>query len=338
MTTEASQQLIAGTESKIVAAFGMTHTPGLGNLLSLPPAGQVKNILSGFDEARRLLARAQPDIILALVNDHFDMSSMDNMPAFSVSVADQHYGPPAHLEDWIQLERAPIAGHREYARTILEMGIAAGFDITRWGSAELVHNVLLPMRFLRPERDIPVVPIFTNCFVPPCPTLSRCFDLGQMLGQVIAERPEKVAIIASGGISHWPPFVNETEEPLNEFEQRMLEAQRAGPGGMTKDPKLSRMIAEREMEMAATRDDLINVDWDRRVLNALAQGDKETLLGMSYEDIYHDAGNGGYEMALWVMMMGALNCVPGRTLFYEPVKEWMGGVSVLSYDNTLAAN
>lgn len=326
----------AGQENgKIAAAFGMTHTPGLGNLLDLPPKDQVDRILAGFEEARGLLAAARPDVIIALVNDHFDMSSMNNTPTFAVAVADEHYGPPEGLENWIQLKRGTIAGNRAYAMDILRAGIGAGFDLTRWGSAELVHNVLLPLRYLRPERDIPVVPIFTNCLVPPLPSFARCFEFGQVLADVIAKRPERVAIIASGGISHWPPFVNETDEPMDEFQSRMLAAQQKGSGGI--DPELMLMIAEKEKEMAATRDDLINVEWDRKVLKALEEADKDTLLSMTYEEVERDGGNGGHEMALWVMLMGAVGCKRGRTLFYEPVKEWMGGVAVLSYDQVLSA-
>jgi len=323
------------TESggNIVAAIGMTHTPGLGNLLDLPPKDQVQRILSGFEEARNILAVAKPDVIIALVNDHFDMSSMNNMPTFSVAVADEHFGPPEALEGWIQLKRAPIAGHREYAMDILRAGISAGFDLTRWGAAELVHNVLLPLRYLRPERDIPVVPVFTNCLVPPLPSFSRCFAFGELLADVFARRPERVAIIASGGLSHWPPFVKETDEPSNEIEARMLAAQQKGSDGM--DPELMLMIAEKEKEMAATRDDLINVDWDRAFLKAFEEADKDTLLSMTYEEVEHDGGNGGHEMAMWIMMMAALRGLPSRTIFYEPVKEWMGGAAAISYDKVL---
>tara|TARA_R110002110_G_scaffold158656_1_gene356135 strand:- start:14619 stop:15647 length:1029 start_codon:yes stop_codon:yes gene_type:complete len=320
---------------KIVAALGMTHTPGLGNLLDLPPKDQVERILSGFEEAKGILAAARPDVIIALVNDHFDMSSMNNMPTFSVSVAEEHFGPPESSEDWIQLKRAPIAGHREYAMDILRAGISAGFDLTRWGAAEFVHNVLLPIRYLRPERDLPVVPVFTNCLVPPLPSFSRCYAFGEVLSDVIATRPERVAIIASGGISHWPPFVKETDKPSDEFEARMLAAQQRGPDGLSMDPELRRMIAEKEMEMAATRDDLINVDWDRRFLKSLEEADRDTLLSMTYEEVDQDAGNGGYEMAMWIMMMGAMRGQPSRTIFYEPVKEWMGGVAAISYDGVL---
>ena len=53
-------------------------------------------------------------------------------------------------------------------------------------------------------RKIPVVPIFVNAYLPPLPTAKRCAELGRAIGKVIAERPENVAIVASGGMSHFP--------------------------------------------------------------------------------------------------------------------------------------
>lgn len=80
------------TATNIVAAFAMTHTPGLGNRWHEPPAEQCERMRAGFAEGRRLLAEANPDLIIGLVNDHFDMYALNNMPAFSVAVADEHYG------------------------------------------------------------------------------------------------------------------------------------------------------------------------------------------------------------------------------------------------------
>jgi hypothetical protein len=48
------------------------------------------------------------------------------------------------------------------------------------------------------------VPIFVNTYLPPLPSPQRCVALGQAIAEIIAERPERVAIIASGGLSHYP--------------------------------------------------------------------------------------------------------------------------------------
>jgi len=322
---------------RIVAAFAMTHTPGLGNGLPGAPKEQVERLMAGFAEGRQILDSACPELVIALINDHFDMFGLNNMPTFSIGIADEHWGPPASAEPWLQMKRGRIAGNADYAADIYREAVRAGFDLNRSGSAEFVHNVLMPLKYLRPERDLPIVPIFTNCLAPPLPSMPRCYALGELIGRVIARRPERVALIASGGISHWPPFAKEDGPEDDELNRRMLKVQRVGPGGRELDPGVRELIHEREAEMAASGRDLINVEWDREILAAFERGDKKSLLEMTYEEIERDGGNGGHEIAMWVMMMGALNGAPSRTIVYEPVKEWMGGVGLISYDRTLSA-
>ena len=48
------------------------------------------------------------------------------------------------------------------------------------------------------------MPIFVNCFVAPQPTPRRCFAFGQHLARVVARHPWNVAVIATGGLSHFP--------------------------------------------------------------------------------------------------------------------------------------
>ncbi|HEX2889486.1 hypothetical protein [Vineibacter terrae] len=326
---------MSNSDGGIVAAIAMTHTPGLGDRLGDPPADQVERLMAGFAEARQVLDAARPDLVVALVNDHFDMYSLENMPTFSVAVADEHWGPTPATEAWLQMKRRRLAGHRGYAMHLYREAVAAGFDITRSGPAELVHNVLLPYRFLRPDCDLPVVPVFTNCFAPPLPSFARCYALGEAIGRIVAARPERVALIASGGISHWPPFAKEDAPADDDLNRRLLEVQRLGPKGRELDPEVRGMILQREVEMARSGRELINIAWDRAVLAALERGDKEHFLRMRYEDIERDGGNGGHEVAMWVMMMGALGARPCRTIVYEPVKEWMGGVGIVSYDRVL---
>jgi AmmeMemoRadiSam system protein B len=51
---------------------------------------------------------------------------------------------------------------------------------------------------------VPVVPVIINTLTPPMPTAKRCFALGEFLGKVLEQNSKRVAIIATGGLSHWP--------------------------------------------------------------------------------------------------------------------------------------
>ena len=52
------------------------------------------------------------------------------------------------------------------------------------------------------------MPIAVNTAAPPLPTMDRCFKVGELVRQSIEswESDKKVAIVASGGLSHWVPI------------------------------------------------------------------------------------------------------------------------------------
>lgn len=319
--------------NKISLAFAMTHTPGLSDRLQDAPASQVANIMDAMGIVRSQIEQSRPDVMIALINDHFDMFSLRNLPTFAIGVSDHHFGPPEHSQDWIQMKRTKHPGAEPYARTILADAIEQDFDITRVASCEFNHNVLLPKKYLWPTMDIPIVPVFINCFCRPLPSWRRCYELGQVIRRSIASRPEKVAIMASGGISHWPPFVDEEEaiSGENELSKRILRWQAMGPEALLSDPQVSKDLLAREKELASSNRELINIGWDKWFLSSMASGDHEAILSLDKESIHKDGGNGGYEMAMWVCLMGIMSSAPCRTLVYEPVKEWMGGVGVITY-------
>ena len=48
------------------------------------------------------------------------------------------------------------------------------------------------------------MPFWVNCFVAPLPMARRCFAAGRHIARVVAEGPWDVAVIATGGLSHFP--------------------------------------------------------------------------------------------------------------------------------------
>ncbi len=51
---------------------------------------------------------------------------------------------------------------------------------------------------------LPVVPVIINALTPPMPTAKRCFAFGEFLGRVLEQSEKRIALIATGGLSHWP--------------------------------------------------------------------------------------------------------------------------------------
>jgi len=315
----------------IVAGLGMTHTPGLGNLMDVPPAEQIQRIRDGFTKVRNEMERARPDVVVAFVNDHLDMFTTQSMPSIAVAVGDTHWGPTKETEPWIQMRRAKMPGHAELGMEIYESLIRQDFDVHRIESAEFVHNVLMPKKYVWPDSDIPVVPIFINCFAPPLPNWSRAYELGRAVHQVLRKSPLRIAVVASGGIAHWPPIIPGDLQPDDPLRPRLERLHFLGRDVNDEDPGIWPDILKRETEMAANGLDWINEDWDREILKQLADADVAALTSRSHETEREAGGSGGAEMLLWVALMGAMGDSKADLVLYEVVKEFIGSVAIMSY-------
>src|SRR5258707_11098158 len=103
-----------------------------------------------------------------------------------------------------------LRGHPELAEFLAQGLIDHNFDLTcmhklqATGRPErgLGHAFTRTAPKLMTDLNIPVVIIFLNCYYPPLPTARRCYDLGRTLREILDERPERVAIYGSGGLSH----------------------------------------------------------------------------------------------------------------------------------------
>lgn len=315
----------------IVAGLGMTHTPGLGNLMDVPPAEQILRIRDGFAKVREEIEQARPDVVVAFVNDHLDMFTTQNMPSIAVAVGDTHWGPTKETEPWIQMKRGKVPGHAELGMAIYESLIRQDFDVHRIDSAEFVHNVLMPKKYVWPDRDIPVVPIFINCFAPPLPNWHRAYALGQAVREILKRSPLRVAVIASGGVAHWPPIIPGDLKPDDPLRPRLERLHSLGREVSKVDPDIWPDILEREQKMAINGLDWINEDWDREILRQLADADVTGLISRHHDVEREAGGSGGAEMLLWVALMGAMGDAKASLVLYEVVKEFIGSVAILSY-------
>jgi 2'-aminobiphenyl-2,3-diol 1,2-dioxygenase, large subunit len=71
----------------------------------------------------------------------------------------------------------------------------------------------------------------------------------------------------------------------------------------------------------------MNFDFDRKVLDLFGAGKSEELTRMTGQQIIDIAGNGGIEVANWIVVGGATHGRPARTIYYESMPEWWTGMS-----------
>jgi 2,3-dihydroxyphenylpropionate 1,2-dioxygenase len=183
---------------EIVAALGTCHTP---YLFTRPPdenPQQLDAAARAMQALGQVLDETKPDAIVFLGSDHVETFSVTCIPSFAIIAGSRAIARFAGRE-----YNLPV--HRELAEDLLnKLVVDHEFDIAYSEDAELGHAFAVPFEYVIGSRDIPVVPFFTNVYVPPLPTPKRCAALGRAIAQIIRGRKERVAIIASGGMSHFP--------------------------------------------------------------------------------------------------------------------------------------
>jgi len=183
---------------EIVAAVGTCHTP---YMFTRPPDEDPKQLDQAgraMNELGKALDEAKPDAILIFGADHVETFSVSCIPTFAIVAGNRAIAKFAGRE-----HNLPI--HREMAEDILNrLVVEKNFDMAYSEDAELGHAFSIPFEYVIGTRDIPVIPFFTNTYVPPLATPKRCAALGQAIAEIVKGRKERVAIIASGGMSHFP--------------------------------------------------------------------------------------------------------------------------------------
>jgi aromatic ring-opening dioxygenase catalytic subunit (LigB family) len=182
---------------QIVAAGATVHAP---QFFTYPPTEDSNQLDAGIAAMRQLgremLDETRPDALIVIGSDHLETFFLSAVPTFAIIAGGR--------------VRAAFAG-REYdlpchpmAEGMLEHLVNSGFDLVYSQDAQLGHAFAAPFEWVLEKREIPVVPVFVNTYLPPLPTARRCAELGKAIAAFIATRPERVAIVASGGMSHYP--------------------------------------------------------------------------------------------------------------------------------------
>src|SRR5213596_1624382 len=197
---------------RIVYAAAMSHVlhpPYYEKNVGPHGKRMVEELIAVVGDMGRELAARRPDALVVVADDHLNVFSFDAVPAMCVRIG--RSVSRMVQDDAIEFDRAldglperyPV--HEGLANAILEQGLQADFDFAASWSAPLDHAFLSPVSTLYGERPLPpLVPFWVNCFVAPQPTAQRCFAAGRHIARVVAEGPWNAAVVATGGLSHFP--------------------------------------------------------------------------------------------------------------------------------------
>jgi aromatic ring-opening dioxygenase catalytic subunit (LigB family) len=182
---------------QIVAAMATVHAP---QLFTRPPGedpAQLDADIAAMRELGRTLDETKPDVVIVLGSDHLETFFLSSVPTFAIVAGERSNAVFAGREYSL-----PV--HLALAEDLLDKLVRAGFDMAYSQDAVLGHAYAAVYEWVLEGRDIPVVPVFINTYLPPLPCARRCHALGCAIANVIAHRAERVAVVASGGMSHYP--------------------------------------------------------------------------------------------------------------------------------------
>ena len=217
----------------IVFACAASHVPGITAWPEAAPKDQAASVTDGFSSLRRELALARPDTILLLTSEHWANFFLDHASAFCIGRGDTFTGP---VEPWLRVEKRTLRGDPGLAIRLLDHCYANGFEPSHSQELEFDHGSMVPLSFLTPDMDRKVVPLFFNTLAAPRPSAKRCLALGRTLRAALDAAPERIAVVATGGLSHDPGETNhgiiDTRFDLT-FLARMSTADHAGLASYT---------------------------------------------------------------------------------------------------------
>ena len=129
--------------------------------------------------------------------EHFGNFFMNNMPAYCMGLAEFYEGP---IEDpeWLKIAKTRIPGAPDLGQRLVRE-VMKTVDTAFAEEWKFDHGIMVPLNFLTPEYDLPVIPVNINCQGPPLTPLHRAWAFGEALRRACDSVPEKIAIVGTGG-------------------------------------------------------------------------------------------------------------------------------------------
>lgn len=304
--------------SDIVVGVGASHSTLMNTHWDkVVHTERAERFRDALDEARDAVAAARPDVAIIVGSNHFRGFWLDMIPAFTLGVGEVLGAGEAKTPS------GPQRTDPEFARDLAGRLVEAGTEVAISARLQIDHGQTHAIQYLLRDLPVPVVPLVVNVFAAPLPRIDRCLALGRNIAEAVRAMPggRRVAVLASGGLSHQLPWPSDWRDPHGDDEEFLVEAWLNGRGDW------QRYDARRREIITAARPVLFP-DFDEKFLADLEAGELARYAEYTSADLERVAGNGGQELRTWLTMAAALGFTPGRSLAYSPMPEWLTGMGV----------
>ncbi len=225
----------------MVGVLGGAFVPHAPQFFSLPETedkATVERVRLAMGKVGERLKALGPDLWIVIANDHANQFLLHCTPPFCF-----HLGAEAKGSFVGREFRFRIAS--DAAMRLMRHMQDEGFDPAFTNTAGVDYAFGIPLTFLGLDR--PIVPVYVNSYVPPQPSMLRCFAFGEALARGIAAAGLRAVVVASGGMSHFPG-TDRYSAPEVEFDRSLFEILKTG--------NLRRLLALEERHL----DDMGNVE------------------------------------------------------------------------------
>jgi len=181
--------------STVIGGAMLPHAPQFFTMPETedrPTVERVRAIAAGIGEKLRAL---KPDLWVLFANDHAEQFFHQAAPPFTIHVGGEASGEFAGRKfHW----KIPSETGFELVRDLYRQGFDPAFTST----AKFDYAMGNPLTHLGHQE--PVLPIYVNAYLPPQPTVERCYAFGQAVARAVTGMGLRTVVLASGGMSHFP--------------------------------------------------------------------------------------------------------------------------------------
>jgi len=205
----------------LVFAGICSHAPGITGRSERADPVVRDEFYANLDRMRQAIVDSGAEALVVVAAEHFANFFMNNMPAYAMGMGEEYEGP---IEDpeWLGIPHTTIPGNPDLSKRIITE-VMQSVDVAYAEEWKMDHGIMVPLHFLTPNYDLDIIPVNINCQGPPLTPLGRTWEFGKALRRACDSVPEKIAVVGTGGISHWPATPN-SGKIVEEWDREYLEA------------------------------------------------------------------------------------------------------------------
>src|SRR5260370_8686535 len=181
--------------SSVIGGAMLPHAPQFFTMPETEDKKVVEHVREVAAEVGRKLRALKPDLWIIFSNDHAEQFFHVSAPPFTVHVGGEASGEFAGRKfHW----KTPS----DIAFDIVRALYRQNFDPAFTSTAKIDYAIGIPLTHLGHTEA--VLPIYVHTYLPPQPTMERCYAFGQAVARTVTALGLHHGGAASGGMSHFP--------------------------------------------------------------------------------------------------------------------------------------